>query len=307
MEVLMPNGQFEANPYQNPQMGTPTAGNYGAGQTVNPNSPYGQWMNSQQPAWMQNQEFFDPNNPGMNSYYNPYTGDTQQNYQGGVGFSSGMNAPFSGAVSWTDNMGNQMYDPSAMMNAFGMGGGGSGGGYQSYSPSDFQGGQITAPGAYGGGNWDPSQNPTSLHDLIESYRPTMEAEIGAGFAEAGSRLGQSGFAMSTPYANELGDVERLARGQMNQRALEYQFGAGQFDRQQDLARQLAQNQEMYGGWQTQGGWDMQAQGQNAQNAFNEWMAQNQWGFQDNQGQNQYNQNQEQQQQMMLMSLMGGMF
>ena len=304
----MPNGQFEANPYQNPQMSQPTPGNYGPGQTVNPNSPYGQWMNSQQPAWMQNQEFFDPSNPGMNSYYNPYTGDTQQNYQPGTGFSSGANAPFSGAVSWQDNQGNQFYDPSAMMSAFGMNqGGGGGGGYQSFSPSEYSGANITAPGAYSGGNWDPSQNPTSLHDVIESYRPTMEAEIGAGFAEAGSRLGQSGFAMSTPYANELGDVENLARGQMNQRALEYQFGAGQFDREQALARQMAQNAEQYNSWQQSGNWNMDAQGQNNQNDFNKWMAENQWGFQDNQGQNDYNQNQQDQYLQMLMSMMGGMF
>jgi hypothetical protein len=259
---------------------------------------------------MQNNEFFDPNNPGMNSYYNPYTGEMNQNYMPGTGFSSGMNAPFSGAVSWTDNMGNRMFDPSAMMGAFGGGGsgGGGGGGYSSYSPTGAPGGSITAPGAYGGGNWGAGEgNPTSLHDLIESYRPTMEAEIGAGFAEAGSRLGQSGFAMSTPYANELGDVERLARGQMNQRGLEYQFAGGQFDREQALARQMAQNAEQYGAWQTQGGWDMGAQGQNQQNAFNEWMAQNQWGFQDNQGQNQWNQQQQQQQQQMLMQLLGGMF
>jgi hypothetical protein len=290
----MPN-EFGGSPYDNPQMGY-----YGGQENVNTGSPYAQWAGNQQPAWMQNNQFFDPNNPGMNSYYNPYTGDTTQNYQGGFGFSSGMNAPFSGAVSWTDRMGNRMFDPSAM-NQFG-----GGDGYQNFQATDYQGNPINAPMGYGGGNWGRPED-LSAAEVIEAYRPTMEANIGEGFAEAGNRLGQSGFAMSTPYAQELGDVERLARAQMNQRGLEFTYDATKFDRGQEMQRQMAQNAEMFGGWQQHGNWDMAAQGQNEQNAFNEWMATNQWGFQDNQGQNQWNQQNQYNQQQMLMNLMGGGF
>jgi hypothetical protein len=289
--------EFDGSPLNNPTMG-----NFGGQENINTNSPYNTWMQGQQPAWMQNNQFFDPNNPGMNSYYNPYTGDTTQNYQGGFGFSSGMNAPFAGAVGWTDRMGNRMFDPNAMNQL-----GGGGGGYNNFQASQFGGGGINAPGAYGGGDWDVARNVTNVNDVIESYRPTMEANIGEGFAEAGNRLGQSGFAMSTPYAQELGDVERLARGQMNQRGLEYQYNAGQFDASNEMAAMMAQNAEKFGGWQQSGNWDMAAQGQNEQNAFNEWMATNQWGFQDNQGQNQWNQQNQYNQQQMLMNLMGGMF
>jgi hypothetical protein len=288
---------FGGSPYDNPQMGS-----FGGQEMINTGSPRADWMNNQQPAWMQNNQFFDPSNPGMNSYYNPYTNDTTQNYQGGFGFSSGANGPFSGAVSWTDRMGNRMVDPNAL---FGQFGGGGGGGYNKFQSSDYQGNPMTAPQGYGGGNWDVAQNVTNVNDVIQAYRPTMEANIGEGFAEAGNRLGQSGFAMSTPYAQELGDVERLARGQMNQRGLEYQYNAGQFDASNEMAAMMAQNQEKFGGWQQAGNWDMQAQGQNSQNDFNQWMAQNQWGFQDNQGENRWNQQNQQSQQQMLASLLGG--
>ena len=296
--------EFDDNPYRNPNMGQNTLGNYDPNQNVNANSQYNQWMQGQQPAWMQNNQFFDPNNPGMNSYWNPYTGQMSQNYQPGAGFSSGMNAPFAGAFAWTDNMGNRMVDPNALMGQFG---GQGGGGYNKFQATDYQGNPMNAPGAYGGGDWDVARNVTNVHDVIESYRPTMEANIGEGFAEAGNRLGQSGFAMSTPYAQELGDVERLARDQMNQRGLEYQYNAGQFDASNEMAAMMGQNAENFNAWQQSGNWDMDAQGQNAQNDFNQWMAQNQWGFQDNQGQNQWNQNNQYNQQQMLMSLMGGLF
>ena len=281
--------QFDGNQYTNQNMG----------QNINTNSQQNQWMMNQQPPWMQNEQFFDPNNPGMNSYYNPYTQDTTQNYQPGFGFGNGANANFAGAVSWTDRQGNRMFDPNAFNAQFG-----GGGGYNKFQSTDFQGNPMQAPGGYGGGNWGRPED-LSAAEVIESYRPTMDANIGEGFAEAGNRLGQSGFAMSTPYAQELGDVERLARAQMNQRGLEFTYDATKFDRGQEMQRQMAENQEMYNSWQQGGNWDMAAQGQNNQNDFNSWMAQNQWGFQDNQGENQWNQQNDYNQQQMLMNLIGG--
>ena len=191
------------------------------------------------------------------------------------------------------------------MGMFDASGSGSGG-YDPYQMTDFQGGQINAPGAYGGGDWDVAKNVVNVHDVIESYRPTMEAEIGAGFAQAGNRLGQSGFAMSTPYATALGDVERLARAQMNQRGLEYQYDAGKFDAGNQMAAMMAENAEKYGGWQQAGNWDMAAQQGNESNAMQQWMLENQFGFQGNQAQNLYNQQDQMNQQQFLAQLLGGL-
>jgi hypothetical protein len=98
---------------------------------------------------------------------------------------------------------------------------------------------------------------------------------------------------------------------MNQRALEYGYDATKFDRNQELARQMAQNQEKFGAWQTQGGWDMGAQGMNVGNEMQRWMMENQLGVQGNQAQNQWNQQNammdKQMQNQMLASLLGGMF
>ena len=134
----------------------------------------------------------------------------------------------------------------------------------------------------------------------------MEAEIGAGFAEAGNRLGQSGFAMSTPYATALGDVERLARAQMNQRGLEFQYDAGKFDAGNQMAAMMGENAERFGGWQQAGNWDMAAQQGNVGNAMQQWMLENQFGFQDQQAQNLYNQQNQQNQNSFLAQLLGGL-
>jgi hypothetical protein len=241
-----------------------------------------------------------PGHYGQDFNFNPRTGESgysQNNtYLGSYGGAG------SGFLSGIDPAtGNQYYNLEGISDMFG---GGGGGGYQNYQMTDFGGAGVTAPGAYGGGNWD-DPNALSAQEVIESYRPTMEAEIGEGFAEAGNRLGQSGFAMSGAYAKGLGDVERLARAQMNQRTLEFGYDAEKFDRTQAQERQMAQNQEMYGGWQTQGGWDLQSQMANAGSAMEQWQAQNQYGFLDNQGQNLYNQQQQQQQDTFMSQIMAG--
>ena len=291
--------QFGSNPYQNPQMGAFGGGPPGWG---NQNSMMYDWQNSFAPpesAWQGSA----PGRAGQGYSYNPQTGQGGYvNTAGGTQI-GGSNPYGSGALSWTDPYtGMKAINPDAIKRLLGMFGGGGGGGYQSFTPSEFGGGQITPPGAYGGGDWDVPGNVVNVHDVVEAYRPTMEANIGQGFAEAGNRLGQSGFAMSTPYATALGDVERLARGQMNQRGLEFEYDAGKFDASNQMAAMMGQNAENYNVWQQSGNWDMGAQGQNSQNAFNKWMAQNQWAFQDNQGQNQYDQSQ----QNWLMQLLGGM-
>ena len=268
------------------------------------------WYNQQSPManWQQQ---YAPNQAGWTNgaaghfgqqfTYNPFTG--QQGWKGsdlGIGSRNNM-------LKWTDpNTGNSMIDPKLLMSQFGFGGQGQGGGYQSFDPSAFEGGQMQAPGAYGGGDWDVPKNVVNVHDVIQSYRPQMEAEIGAGFAQAGNRLGQSGFAMSTPYAQKLGEVEDLARNKMNQRGLEYEYNAGQFDAGNQMQAMMGKNAEQLAAWQQSGNWDMASQAQNLQNQMQQWMAQNQWGFQDNQGQNQWNQQQQQSQQSFLANLLGGL-
>jgi hypothetical protein len=130
-------------------------------------------------------------------------------------------------------------------------------------------------------------------------------------ARAGGRLGQSGFAMSTPYAAELGSAARKASQDRNAITMQYQYDAAQQQAQRDLAQQLQAAQIDFGGWQTQGGWDMQGQLANQNQAAQQWMLQNQMGMQNTQMQNQYGYDQygdqQNMQQQMLAQILGGLF
>lgn len=289
------SGSFNSNPYQNPQMGAYGGGPPGWG---NQNSMMYDWQNSFAPpesAWVG----AAPGQAGRDYSYNPQTGQGGwMNTAGGLQV-GGSNPYGSGAISWTDPYtGMKAINPDALMKLFG---GMGGGGYKGYDMTDFQGGQMTAPGAYGGGDWS-SPYDLSTEEVIESYRPMMQNEIDQGFAQAGNRLGASGFAMSTPYAQTLGQVSDLATAKMNNQALQYGYDASKFDRDQALARQMAQNAEGFNAWQQGGNWDMQAQSGNMNNAMQQWMMENQIGLQNNQGQNQYGQSQQQ----MLMALLQGL-
>jgi hypothetical protein len=297
------SGQFDSSPYGNPQMGA-----YGgfspqnAQGWYNPASQMEQWQNQFAPAGAAWQNMGQaPGSFGGSSWYNPQTGQ-QQTQSGDIlaGYYGNSNA-----IQSTNPYTGQTYiNPGALMGMFG-GMFGDGGGYNPYEMTQFSGGQISAPGAYGGGDWGRPE-ALSAAETIEAYRPMMEEEIGQGFAQAGNRMGQSGMAMSTPYAEALGRVEDLARNKMNARALEYTYDATKFDRNQEMARQMAQNAEMFGGWQQQGAWDMAAQQGNVGNAMQQWMLENQLGFQGNQAQNQWNQQNQMNQQQWLAQLLGGL-
>lgn len=334
---------FQPNMYTNPQMGAvgggspanyagaPAQGSYQSplvtGQTpqgyVNPNSPMTQWQMGQAPVEAMN---IGPTAGHMGQMYS-YNPLTQQGdwVNAAGGFQIGGTNPYGqGTVSWIDPItGMQAVDPNALKGLLAGFGFGSGGGassdaaYVPYNVTPFSGASVSTPDPYGGGDWGRPE-ALSAAEVIESYRPTMENEIAQGFAEAGNRLGQSGFGMSTAYATALGDVERLARAQMNQRALEYGYDATKFDREQEMQRQMAQNAEKFGAWQTHGGWGMQAGLANAGNALQQWALQNQLGMQGNQIQNQFQLQQQQmdfqnqlaqqnQQNALLSSLLGGLF
>ena len=295
---------YDSNLYNNPQMG-----NFGGNPQPQVLSPGDAQWYSQYSApgstWQNIGEI--PGSFGGSSWFDPQTGQSS-NQSGDVlsGYYGNSNA-----IRSTNPQTGESYVNIPMM--IGMFGGsyGSGGGaeYQAYDPTAFAGGQINAPGAYGGGDWNTSGmvDPSAV---IDAYRPTMQANIDQGFAEAGNRLGQSGFGMSTAYANALGNVERLARAQMNQRGLEYSYNAAEAERAREQQAMMARNAETFGAWQQAGDWDIGAQGMNAQNAYNQWLAENQWGFQGNQQQNQFNQqqsmNDQMMQQQMLASLLGGL-
>jgi len=293
-------GSFSSNPYQNPQMGSFGGAPQGWGNQNSAMYGWGMGFAPPQSAWQGDA----PGRAGQDYSYNPMTGQGGwTNSAGGLQI-GGSNPYGSGAVSWTDpHTGMRAINPNSLMSLFGdLGGSGE---YSPYQMSEFGGGTITAPSAYGGGDW------SSPHDLdaagvIESYRPMMEENIKRGFADAAARAGRSGMAMSTPYTESLGRVEQLAQDQMNQRALEYGYDATKFDRNQALARQMAQNQEAFGAWQQAGNWDMGAQQGNVSNAMQRWMLENQLGFQGNQYENQWNQQNEQNQYNMLAALLGGL-
>ena len=244
---------------------------------------------------------------GQTWTFNPVTGrgewvnSTEGLQIGGSKFNSNL-------AVWVDPItGVKSIDPGKLSSMFDQFGGGSNAGYENYQMTPYSGTNITAPDAYGGGDWSVPDK-INVADVIESYRPTMEAEIGAGFAEAGGRLGQSGWAMSTPYAQQLGDVERLARAQMNQRALEYQYQAAEQDAARQMQRMMAENQEKFQSWQQSGNFDLQSQLANSSNALQQWMLENQIGSQDIWNQNNWNQNQQSMdannQQMLLQSILG---
>ena len=290
--------QFSSNLYNN-------AGSQPSGSP----QPYGvppaiaDWISSYQPTSQWQNLGEQPGSFGGSSWWDPSSGRTV-NQSGTV--STGYYGDKNAIVSYDPGTGQKYINTGLLMDQFGNNGN-KGGGYENYQMTDYAGNPVNAPGAYGGGDWSVPDK-INVADVIESYRPTMEAEIGAGFAEAGGRLGQSGWAMSTPYAQQLGDVERLARAQMNQRALEYQYQAAEQDAARQMERMMAENQEKFQSWAQSGNWDLQSQLANSSNALQQWMLENNIGSQDIWNQNNWNQNQQSMdannQQMLLQSILG---
>jgi len=294
-------GQFGGSGFNNPQMNP---------NWFNPNNQQTQWQQSFMPDAANWQSYFNPNSPGMQNYFNPGTGGFTSNVTPGTGIGYGHSAY--GAIgpdmlSYTDpNTGSKMINPKALMNAFGgMFGGGGGGGYQNYEMTAGPNTQVNAPGAWGGYNWD-AQEMIDPSEVIAAQEYKLQEAMDADMARAGGRLGQSGMAMSTPYAGAVADSARKAAQDRNALTLQYQYQAATDAARRQQAQQMADAQMQFGGWQTQGGWDMQSQLANANNAMQQWMLENQFGFQDNQGMNQWNQQQGMQEQNFLASLLGGL-
>ena len=131
-----------------------------------------------------------PGQYGRTGHYNPVTGvtDYERSSDWGIGQ---QRTSGGGLAGWIDPVtGVQYYDPGLIMEQ--MKGAGGDGGWDMYGMSEFGGPQVSAPDAYGGGDWGRPEQ-LSTQQVIQSYRPIMESEIGEGFAQAGNRLGQSGF------------------------------------------------------------------------------------------------------------------
>jgi hypothetical protein len=315
------SGQFGNTPYNNPQMGQkpPNVSDYawfGSQSNRNQNNP---WASPQGTGWYnpnaadtQWQLSMMPNESawqgpavghmGQDYSYNPMTGEGgwTRNYQGlkfGGGFGPGeiWNIdPKTGAKQINPSM------ISMLMERFGVGGANQS---QGFTPSEFGGQQVTAPGGYGGFNYDAIGSGIDPSEVIAAQEYKLQEAMEGDMARAGGRAGQSGFAMSTPYMNELGDAARKASQDRNALTLQYQYDAAQQQAARDLAQQLQAGQHDFGSWQTQGGWDMSGQLANQNQAFQQWLAENNWGMQ-NQQMGMQDQNMQQQ---MLMSILGGLF
>jgi len=158
------------------------------------------------------------------------------------------------------------------------------GSYQGYTAAPYSGSQVSAPGAWGGydiqtpGGWtsrDIDINTTATQDAINAQLPWIAEQRDLGFADAASRAGQSGFAMSTPYMESLGGVARKAASDTQAMAEQFLFQAEESTRQRELQAEMQQLQLEKEAWEAQGNWSMAAQVQEAQNSLSAWQSQGQ--------------------------------
>jgi len=252
--------QFTSNSFLNPTMNTFTRGS----ETSN-------WNANQMPENAQWNQFFNPNRAGSTGYFNPYTSEMVYNpVDPGVGIKHGniKGAAGSNMLSWTDpKTGQKIVNPGALMNMFGGLGGATG---NNYTPSEFEGPTITTPGGWGG--YDFNMQTVDPAAAIEANKYKMQETLDEGFAQAGNRLGKSGWSMSTGYTGDLGDTSRKAAQDMNEIIARYTYDASKFNREQELAQQLAEQQASLASWQAEGGWDLTGQMGNAANALAAWQA-----------------------------------
>lgn len=305
MPQFSSGGQFGGSQYNNPQMGfNPQAAGW-----FNPQNQMDQWQSQWQPEYTQWNSYMDPSQQGMQNWYNPFTGQTQSNVMPGLAIGTAK-----GYGTLSDNMlksidpvtGSTIINPKVLQNMLGgFGFGGNGAGFQGYDITDAPQTNVSAPGAWGGYNWD-AQEMIDPSEVIAAQEYKLQEALDADMAKAGARLGQSGMAMSTPYAGAVADSARKAAQDRNAITLQYQYDAAKDAAARQQAQQMADAQMAFGGWQTQGGWDMQSQLANAQNALARWQLQNQLGMQNTQMQNQWNMMNQGAQYDFLGALLGGL-
>lgn len=293
---------------QNPQWG----GNYwsspfsGAGSGVNfQNQAGGGWGSWLPGMSYQNQQNMMNryNNLNSVSWGNPFG---QEQYQWSFNPSSGKMQLYSG-VPWQQQQQNSILDMmmSRMGQPYGNGqfqAQGSGG--PNYTkppewqvPGSYQGGNYQAGAGYSGAKYQPVQgwDPSGISDtLAQGYQgyapgssldpqsvinaslPALDEARQQGFAGAGARAGQSGFAMSTPYMEALGGVERKTQNDLAQLTQGMLYDAAKFKAEQDLAAQQAALDRSLSGWGTKAGLDTQGQLSDLAREFDAWRQSGQW-------------------------------
>lgn len=167
--------------------------------------------------------------------YNPQEGQTQW----GVGQMPG------GGPQYTDWGGMTDRPEYQMPGAYGGGAGQSWSSVGPYQTGTYQPGSQWGQGQYGMGSGVMQQGmqgyaPESSLDpqrVIDASVAPLQHQRDVGFAEAAARAGGSGFAMSTPYMEQLGQVEQRSLQDLDKTTQEYLYNAAQFKAQQDLAAQ----------------------------------------------------------------------
>lgn len=267
---------------------------------------------------------FDPNNPFGTTMINPITGEsfaitpdmqiTEQWRQSNLNDSQlaghgwmnpgGYKGITLGGKSFAsmDPQGNLNFNPGAMSGMFGaMGGGSAGGGYDfsdypTFTP--YQAGEIPTVGPYEVSDF--AQQIVDTNNVINAAMPGIYEQQEKGFANAANRMGQSGMAMSTPYAEALGEVSRKSGNDIAALTEAYRYNASEALAGRRMEEELQQRQLEEQAWAQQQQLNMAAQMANQNNQYNAWNAQNQWnanqwGAQNTLGMENYWQGQEQQQ------------
>jgi len=264
-----------ANSGYNPSANQWATNQYGWGNTNSPDYNWGQGFAPGDASWVGQA----PGQIGQTFGYNPQTGESGwSNNSGGVTFNSTNYGPGGkGNFKYIDpETGMTTYSLGALdsvMNKLGMGN-------SQFSPQNYQGSGFSAsqwngnpvtPGAgYEGFDYETIGSGIDPSGVIDAQEYKLQEAMQGDFAQAGGRLGQSGMAMSTPYANALGEASRKASQDRNAITMQYQYDAAQQQAARDLQQQMQAAQLDFGGWQTGYGGDLQAQMFNEGNNFDAW-------------------------------------
>ena len=259
---------------------------------------------------------FDPTNPFGTTLYNPAGGsfqitdqmrqehqtDLTEQYQRWLAENQWMNpGGFRGieingqSFAGMDSSGNLFFNPNVMGGMFGQTSGGSGGvgvggGVSGYNFTDYPEFQEYDAAGNAVGMVDPyqvqdfAQSIVNTNAAIAAAMPGIYEQQDIGFANAANRMGQSGMAMSTPYAESLGGVARKSANDIASLTEAYKYNASEAFAERAMQEQLQERALAEQAWAQQQQLNQAAQIANQQAAFQAWNAQNQYG--QNQWQNQ---------------------
>ena len=111
---------------------------------------------------------------------------------------------------------------------------------------------------------------------IAAAMPGIYEQQDIGFANAANRAGQSGMAMSTPYAQALGEVSRKSANDIAALTESYKYNASEAFAERAMQEQLQERQLLEQAWAQQQQLNQAAQMANQQAGLQAWQGQNQW-------------------------------